>query len=136
MSASLLADLLLLAHALFAAFVVFTLPLVAIGGWRGWGWVRNPWLRGLHLAAIAVVAIQAWAGVACPLTVWEDQLRLGAGGAPYGPRGFVATWVHELLFYTAEPWVFTAAYTLFGAAVIAAWLAWPPRLSRGRGARR
>ena len=45
----LLADLVLLLHGLIVAFVVAGLVLFIIGGMRGWFWVRNPWVRGVHL---------------------------------------------------------------------------------------
>ena len=32
-------------------------------------------------------------------------------------QDFVGRWVRYFLYYEAPPWVFTAAYTLFGAAV-------------------
>src|SRR5205814_36270 len=50
------ADLLLGVHFAIAAFIVGGLVLVWAGAARGWGWVRNPWFRYLHLAAIAFVA--------------------------------------------------------------------------------
>ena len=76
----LLADLVLIAHAAFAAFVVLALPLILIGGYCGWGWVRNLWFRLVHLAGIGVVVAQAWAGVVCPLTTLEMWLRSNASG--------------------------------------------------------
>ena len=45
---------------------------------------------------------------------------------------FVAYWLQRLLYYDAPAWVFTLAYTLFGAAVAAAWWTWPPRWKRHR----
>jgi hypothetical protein len=44
-----------------------------------WGWIRNPWFRFSHLAMIAIVAVEAINGWRCPLTTWEDQLRVAAG---------------------------------------------------------
>src|SRR3989442_14900519 len=52
------ADLLLGIHFAIAAFIVGGLVLVWAGAARGWGWVRNPWFRYLHLAAIACVAAE------------------------------------------------------------------------------
>ena len=46
------ADALLVVHFLLAAFIVGGLVLVWIGAARGWPWVRNPWFRYAHLAAI------------------------------------------------------------------------------------
>jgi hypothetical protein len=118
------ADALLAAHFMLAAFIACGLPLIWIGAARGWGWVRNPAFRAAHLAAILAVAAEALAGIACPLTLWEDALR-GAGG--YGERGFVARWLGALLYYDFPMGAFAAAYAGFAAAVAWTWLKVPPR---------
>ena len=100
--------------------------LVYAGGLRGWSWVRNPWFRIIHLIAIGVVVVQAWAGELCPLTVWEQGLRLRAGGVAYS-GSFIAHWLGELLYYEAPMWVFALCYTVFGALVLAAWYLVRPR---------
>jgi len=118
----LLADALLAAHFLIAAFIVAGLILVWLGAALGWQWTRNPWFRYLHLGAIAFVAAEALAGIACPLTVWEDMLRGGVR-----PESFVGRWAQRLLYYQAPEWVFTAAYVLWTAAtLLTLWLV-PPR---------
>ena len=65
------ADALLVVHALFVLFVTAGLLLIATGGLRGWYWVRNAYFRWAHLLAIAVVVLQSWLGLICPLTIWE-----------------------------------------------------------------
>lgn len=122
-----LADAILAAHSLFVAFVVLAVPVILIGAWRGWTWVRNPWFRIGHLAAIGFVVINTWLGEACPLTLWENGLRLAAD--PTDRRGdFIAYWLGRLLFWDFPGWVFTLAYSLFGAAVVTLlWIA-PIRL--------
>ena len=117
-----LADAVLLAHFAIAAFIVCGLVFVWVGAALGWRWVRNPWFRYLHLAAIAFVAAEALLGIACPLTVWEDLLR-GSVRA----ESFIARWVHRLLYYRAPEWIFTAAYALWTlATLLTLWLV-PPR---------
>lgn len=117
-----LADALLAAHFLIAAFIVAGLILVWLGAALGWQWTRNPWFRYLHLGAIAFVAAEAVAGIACPLTVWEDMLRGGVR-----PESFVGRWVQRLLYYQAPESVFTVAYVLWTAAtLLTLWLV-PPR---------
>jgi hypothetical protein len=116
------ADALLVAHFLVAAFVVCGLPLVWLGAAIGWRWVRNPWFRYAHLAAIAVVALEALAGIACPLTIWEDLLR---GGLQ--PQSFVGRWVQRLLYYDAPEWLFTALYAAWALAALATLRLLPPR---------
>lgn len=121
-----LADAVLLLHATFVTSVVLGLVSILLGGMRRWRWVRNPWLRICHLAAIAVVAVQTWLGVRCPFTSLEMSLRLRAGDATYS-GSFIAHWLEELLYADAPAWAFAVAYTLFGLAVIGAWLGVPPR---------
>ena len=120
------ADALLLLHALFVAFVVVGLIGILVGGWRGWRWVRQFRFRVAHLAAIGFVALQAWLGAICPLTVWEMQLRERAGGATYA-GAFVAHWVERLLYYRAPDWVFVLLYTAFAGLVVASWFWVRPR---------
>ncbi len=127
----LLADLLLLIHFLFVAFVVLGLVTVLIGGLARWGWVRGLWFRLAHLGAIAYVTVQAWLGHICPLTIWENRLRRAAGEAEY-PGSFIAYWLEEALYYEAETWVFAVAYTAFGLLVLVSWWLVPPRWRRER----
>lgn len=117
-----LADVLLVLHFLIAAFIAGGLVLVWVGAALRWAWVRNPWFRYAHLAAIAFVAAEALAGIACPLTVWEDLLRGGLR-----PESFIARWVHQLLYYRAPEWVFTTAYVLWAAATLVTLWLLPPR---------
>jgi hypothetical protein len=108
-----LADLILVVHFCFVLFVVGGLFLIWLGAARDWRWVRNFWFRIAHLVAIAFVAGESLVGLACPLTVWEDALRGGAGEA-----GFIQRWVGRLLYYDFPEWVFIAAYLLFALAVV------------------
>ena len=120
-----MADAILIVHFLIAAFIVLGLAAVWLGAALGRRWVRNPWFRWLHLAAIAFVAAEAVLGMACPLTVWEDALRGGSR-----PEGFIAHWVRALLFYEAPAWIFTVAYLAWATATLMTlWLV-PPRAGR------
>ena len=42
----------------------------------------------------------------------------------------MANLVHDLLFFDAEPWVFTLLYTAFGLLVVATFVMAPPRWRR------
>lgn len=117
---SLLADTLLVIHFAFVVFVVFGFGLILIGLLARWSWIHNRNFRITHLAAIGFVAVQAWFGQLCPLTVWESELRHQAGQSGY-TQTFIEHWLHEVLFYQAEPWVFTTIYTCFGALVVLVW---------------
>lgn len=130
--ARILADLIVIFHVAYVSFVVFGLLAILAGIVFRWGWVRNIWFRVIHLTMIAIVVGEALAGVPCPLTIWENQFRIQAGQTNY-PGDFLGYWAHRLLFYRAEPWGFTLIYTLFGLAVLAAFVLAPPRLGRRKG---
>ena len=123
------ADLVVIVHMAYALTVVFGLPVIWLGIALRHQWVRNFWLRGGHLAMILVVVAEAWAGITCPLTVWEQQLRDLAGQETY--RGaFLANVVHNLLFYEVTPLVLAGVYTAFGLLVLGSFWFAPPRWPR------
>ena len=113
---TLLADLILIVHFAFVAFVVGGLALIWIGAAAGWSWVRHFGFRVAHLAAIVFVAAEALVGIWCPLTVWEARLR-----GIDAEKSFVAQWIHRILFYDLPEWVFATAYVLFALVVAATW---------------
>ncbi|MDQ7734442.1 DUF2784 domain-containing protein [Halomonas sp. SpR1] len=121
----LLADVILILHVLFVAFVVLGLFAVYAGYFLNWQWVRNRVFRIVHLCAIGYVVIQAWLGAVCPLTIWEMALRAEAGAATYS-GSFIQHWLHSLLYFTLPEWVFVVVYTLFGSLVLASWFAVRP----------
>ena len=114
------ADLVLMLHAAIVAFIVLGLALILLGAWRGWSWVRNPWFRAAHLAAMVVVALQAWFGQLCPLTTLEMWLRERGGDTVYA-NSFIAHWLGSLLYVDAPLWVFTWIYSGFVALIALAW---------------
>lgn len=122
-----LADAVLIAHFAFVLFVTGGLLLIWIGAAAGWRWVRNPWFRFAHLAAIVFVAGEALVGVWCPLTVWEVELR-----GVRAEKSFLAQWIHRLMYYEFPEWVFTTAYVVFALAVAATLWLLPPVRSRAR----
>jgi hypothetical protein len=123
---NLLADILLVLHASFVAFVVAGLVLVIVGKVYSWAWVRNRWFRIVHLCCIGIVVVQSWFGIICPLTTLEMALRAKGGGAAYEGT-FISHWLGELLYYEAPAWVFVLVYTVFGILVVFTWFRVPPR---------
>jgi hypothetical protein len=83
----LLADCLVLFHLAFVIFVVAGGLLVL---WR-------PSLRWIHLPAAAWGALIEFTGWICPLTPWEQALRLRAGQVGYA-GGFIEYYILPLLY--------------------------------------
>lgn len=125
------ADLTVIVHAGYVSYVVVGQLLILVGILCRWNWVRNPWFRWTHLSAILIVVFEALYGIVCPLTTLENELRRRAGQAGY-QGDFIASLVHDLLFFDFEPWVFTLIYAAFGLLVLATFAIAPPR----RAARR
>lgn len=111
---ALLADLTMLAHFGFVAFVALG-ALVAR---------RRPWLRRLHLAALAYgVTISAFRWV-CPLTYVEAWFRERAG-QPIDARTFVERLVEPILYADLPPLAVLGAALAVAALSLAAY--YPPR---------
>jgi hypothetical protein len=120
------ADAVVILHMTYVLVVVLGLPAIWFGILRGHSWVRNFWWRFVHLSMILIVVGEAWAGIACPLTIWEYELRELAGQRTY-TGSFVGNLVHDLLFYDLPPYFFTILYTGFGGMVLLSFLIAPPR---------
>ena len=124
--ASWLADALLALHVGVVLFVVCGLAAILVGAWRRWAWTRSYRFRIAHLLLMAFIAVQAWLGRICPLTLWEQALRRHAGQIAHD-GSFVEHWLSRLIFFEASWWIFVAAYTVFAVVVAACWLLLPPR---------
>ncbi|QDV35322.1 DUF2784 domain-containing protein [Tautonia plasticadhaerens] len=129
------ADAVALTHASYVAFVVFGLVAIVTGLAMGKPLARNFWFRIVHLAMIGIVVLQAWLGVVCPLTTLEKTLRRLAWNEWVYETDFIEHWVHRVIFSDLPPWVFIAAYTLFGLVVLATFAFYPPRWNTGHGLR-
>jgi hypothetical protein len=69
-----LADVIVTVHFAYVAFVIVGLAFTLIGAALHWTWVRNFWFRIIHLLMIGIVVAEAWLGIVCPLTTWENRL--------------------------------------------------------------
>lgn len=99
------ADVVVVVHLAYAGFVVLGYVSILAGWAFKWRWVRRRAFRLAHLAAIAIVAIEALAGWICPLTLLENLLR------PSPKEGtFIGRLARELLYYDLPGWVFTVSY--------------------------
>ena len=119
-------QLVLAVHLAVIAFNVFGLVAIPLGAALGWGWVRVLWWRALHVACLAVVALQAILGRACFLTDWQDAL---SGGGAQDP--LIMRWVNGLIYWPLPMWAFTTAYVAVFLYTLALWVWVRPR-SGGR----
>ncbi len=124
-----LADIVLIVHFLYVVFVVGSLPAIWLGAWLKWRFVRNPWFRYLHLAAILFVVAESLMGAVCPLTVWENALRQTTAES-----SFIQHWLHRILFYDVPESVLTMIYVLF-AGLVAMTFRWIPPVRGNRRSR-
>ncbi|HKQ30393.1 MAG TPA: DUF2784 domain-containing protein [Burkholderiales bacterium] len=124
---ALAADALLVLHTAFVVFVIGG-QIMVLHGWRvGWSWTRNTVFRLVHLAVVVFVVLETWLGFACPLTVWENWLRVRAGQTIYDDIGCIAHWLQKILFYSAPGWAFNVIYTVFALVVLISFVRYPPR---------
>jgi hypothetical protein len=134
-SYSQLATAVLVFHLFVVAFNLFGMVVIPLGAWRGWAFVRVFWWRALHLAILALVALQAVLGQACFLTVWQGELLRRAGESA-ADAPFIARFVNSLLFWPLPLWVFAIAYVAVCAYALALWWLVPPaRRRRAAGVR-
>jgi len=126
----LIADFIVVIHFIIVIFNVGMLFVILIGRVLQWNFIRNFWLRIIHLVMIIIVVFEAIAGISCPLTDWEYELRIAAGQRNVNEGSFVARLVHQLIFYDFPPIVFTIGYCLFGIAVLVTLWLIPPHLPK------
>ncbi len=105
MSFRVLADLMVLLHGAFIAFVVF-------GGWLAWRW---RWVAWVHVPCAAWGAMVEVAGWVCPLTPLENAFRARAGQAGYR-GGFIEHYVVPAIYPAG---LTRAQQMVLGAAVLA-----------------
>lgn len=120
----LLADLVLILHGAFVAFVVFGALLVA--RWRKLVW--------LHLLAVAWGVLVEFAGIICPLTPLEVGLRRLGGEAGY-TGDFIDHYLTAVLYpigLTRETQIWLGLAALLLNVLVYAWLLRRRRLRAGR----
>jgi len=117
-----LAAAVLAAHLAIILFNLFGLVAVPIGAVCGWRFVHIRWWRVLHVASLAVVALQATLGRACILTLWQARLEGAESPAP-----LIMRWVEGLIYWPLPLWLFSVLYlVVFGYALLLFRLV-PPR---------
>jgi hypothetical protein len=115
----LLADLTMLVHFTFLAFVVF-------GGFLAWEWPRLIWAHLLVAAwGFSTIAFS----IRCPLTDVEDWARALAGDAKLTGTGFIDHYIEGVLYPAEYTRLIQAAAAV---VVLVSWLGLVMRLTTGR----
>ena len=126
-----LADGVVLVHVLYVAYVLVGQAAIVVAAPFKWAWARNPWFRFTHLLAIGVVALEAVMGWRCPLSTWEEKLRILDGKTFDSSATFMGRLLHNLLFIDGMPEVFfTVLYISMMVLVVQGLLMYPPRRFR------
>lgn len=126
MSNSLAADIILYLHFIYVLTVVLPIPLIVIGSFLHWKWIRNSKIRNAHFLMIFIVVIESLFGIMCPLTVWEEALRRGQIPTADYSQGFLSAWISNVMFFTFPPWVFTLQYLLVALLIVELYIWVPP----------
>lgn len=115
---AILSDLILVVHFAFVAFILGGFLLIWIGYFCGWAFIHNFPFRILHFCAMAFVFLEAIIGMVCPLTAWENELRIRAGQVGRYEQSFIEHWLGRVLFYEASEQAFTIIYAIFFLVLI------------------
>jgi hypothetical protein len=111
------ANALAVVHLAYFVFVVGGVVAIVVGSRRGVTWVRNPWFRIAHIAAIYVVLVEDVTGFPCPLNVLQWGARTAATGARETTAG-VGGMLDYLLYHTISPLALDIMYWSFGVLVL------------------
>lgn len=113
-----MADFIVSIHFLYVLFTVFGEFLILSGGILKWQWVRKRVFRITHLIAVLIVALESLAGILCPLTQIEYELRRRAGQFNEENISFIARFIRKFIFYDFSEIFFILLYVGFGLIVI------------------
>jgi hypothetical protein len=127
-----LADTTMLIHLAFVASILLGQLLILFGILFKWQWIRNPWFRWIHLAAIVFVAGEYLLDINCPLTDLEHYLRRQAGET-VEDTAFLVQWLRSLMFFPpAYADMLGVIACAFAALVVLTFIIAPPRFRRRR----
>ncbi|MCK5172167.1 MAG: DUF2784 domain-containing protein [Planctomycetes bacterium] len=125
------ADAILVTHFAFVAFVVLGLAFIWVGHFAGLGAVRNVKFRLCHVLAMGIVLCQSLLGRICPLTEWENSLRIRGGAGQAYETSFMQEWVHRIMFFDLSTQAFAVIYTMFFLLILLTIWKIPPARPRG-----
>ena len=124
------ADLILLIHFVFVAFVVLGFIFIWIGYFTKQKFARNAKFRICHILAMGIVLCESLIGMICPLTEWENYLRVRGGRDQLYETSFMQEWIHKIMFFDFSELTFVIVYSLFFALILLTFRVIPPDLKK------
>lgn len=118
-----IASLILILHTSIVIFIVSQFFLIPIGYKFGWNWQKKKNIRLLHLILISIVTLETCIGVACPLTIIENNLR-----GIYVSNSFVDSFFNKILYWDFPKNFFLITYLASLGWTIFMWFLFPPRI--------
>ena len=120
------ADVILLIHFLFVAFVVLGFIFIWIGYFTKQKFAKNAKFRICHIVAMGIVLCESLIGMICPFTEWENYLRVRGGQDQVYETGFMKEWIHKIMFFDFSELTFVIVYALFFALILLTFRVIPP----------
>lgn len=123
------ADVILFTHFAFVVFVVFGFVFIWIGHYFKLKFVQDAKFRICHILSMGFVLCESLTGMICPLTEWENELRLKGGQSDIYETSFMKTWVHKIMFFDFSERTFMIIYAFFFALMLLTLLLIPPKIN-------
>ena len=114
---NLAANLVAVTHIGYFLFVLGGAVAIVVGYYRNREWVRRPWFRFLHVAAVFIVLFEEVTGIPCVLNLLQWALRSGATGEQQATEGFGGV-LDFLLYGTISPFWLDVFYWSMGALTL------------------
>jgi len=124
------AYLILLIHFVFVAFVVLGFIFIWIGYFTKQEFAKNAKFRICHILAMGIVFCESLVGMICPLTEWENYLRVKAGQDQVYETSFMQEWIHKIMFFDFSELTFVIVYALFFVVILLTFWVIPPDLRK------
>ena len=113
----LMADIVLFFHFCIVIFITFGFVLIPIGYNLDWLWIKNKKLRLLHLGMMIFITFETLLGMACPLTILENNLR-----DINENQLFVSKWMSEIIYWDFPSKFFIVSFSLQSVIIMSIYI--------------
>jgi len=126
------ADVILFIHFAFIAFIVLGFVVIWIGYFAKWKFIRHVQFRISHMLVMGFVFCESALGKFCPLTEWENELRVTGGQGSVYETSFVQEWIYKIMFFDISIRTFSIVYGFFLIFILLTFWWIPPTWKRKR----